>query len=279
MHQAETVTLHKSTIPPLPHLSPLHSPSPLVAIERAPMRAALGIASPDPLPFQGLDRWNAYELSWLDERGRPVVAIARMDVPCDSPRIIESKSLKLYLHSLAQMRFASCEQVVKLIQEDMSHQAGTMVTVDVQDLDTLRAEGLAALPGVRLDDQQVRVEHYQTNPDLLTTTDAEVRETLFSHLFRCLCPVTGQPDWGSILIEYQGPRIDHAGILLYLISYRQERGFHEQMVERIFVDILRRCTPYAIKVAAWFQRRGGIDINPIRATDGGLWMQRRLARQ
>ena len=240
-----------------------YDPSLLFPIARAQGRADLGIAD-DALPFTGHDRWHAYELSWLDARGKPVVATATFTVPCTSPRLVESKSLKLYLNSLNAHRFASPSDALQAIARDLSGTAGAPVHVQ-PGLPPFDAGGDAA----DIDAQDVQIERYGP-PDatLLHAGGDAVEEALASHLLKSNCPVTGQPDWASVRIAYRGARIDRASLLRYLVSFRDHAEFHEQCVERIFGDVLARCAPQALSVEARYTRRGGLDINPWRATPG-----------
>lgn len=241
-----------------------YDPSLLFPIPRRQARAEIGIAD-DALPFGGHDRWHAYELSWLDARGKPRVATATFTVPCDSPNLIESKSLKLFLNSLNATRFNSDAAVLECIRTDLSARAGADVEV-VFGLPPM-ATGHA---GESLDDLDVEIDHYgPPRPQgLLIDPEAIVEETLVSALLKSNCPVTGQPDWADVTIAYRGPRLDRAGLLRYLVSFRDHAGFHEQCVEQIFVDLLARCAPQQLSVEARYTRRGGLDINPWRATPG-----------
>jgi len=236
----------------------------LFPIARSLGRDALGIAD-DALPFIGFDRWHAYELSWLDARGKPRVATATFEVPADSPSLVESKSLKLYLNSFNASRFDSDGAVRDAIARDLSHIAGAQVSV---------AFGLPTISDatstIDLDAQDIAIESYGPPDASLLVFDAndEAEETLSSALLKSNCPVTGQPDWASVRIAYRGPRIDRAGLLRYLVSFRDHAEFHEQCVERIFVDLRARCRPRELSVEARYTRRGGLDINPWRATRG-----------
>ena len=241
----------------------------LFPIARSLGRDALGIRA-DALPFAGLpfigmDRWHAYELSWLDARGKPRVATATFEVPADSPNLVESKSLKLYLNSFNASRFDSDDAVRDAIARDLSNAAGASVAV---------AFGLPAIAdaasAIDLDAQDIAIESYGPPDASLLAFDPndEAEETLSSALLKSNCPVTGQPDWASVRIAYRGPRIARAGLLRYLVSFRDHAEFHEQCVERIFVDVLARCRPRALSVDARYTRRGGLDINPWRATPG-----------
>lgn len=243
-----------------------YSPALLCPIPRSPSRQELGLDL-DSLPFAGVDIWNAYELSWLDTRGKPEVAMARFQVPFDSPSIIESKSFKLYLNSLNQSRFDNRQQLADTLQKDLSSVAGAAVRVDIISLDDALSEGLDHLSGECLDSLSITVDDYLPNPGLLKTGGGEeVSEQLYSHLLRSSCPVTGQPDWGSMIIGYRGAAIDREGLLKYIISYRENNEFHEQCVERMFVDIMKQCQPSQLTVYARYLRRGGLDINPYRST-------------
>lgn len=242
-------------------------PDLLFPIARAVARSAIGV--PSPLPFIGSDLWNAYELSWLGARGKPEVAIATLAVPADSPALIESKSLKLYLNGLNGERFADVTALTATIATDLSAAAGAAVAVSLVPRADLAGLALAELAGECLDDLDLAIDHYgPPRPEFLVTAATIVEETLVSHLLKSNCPVTGQPDWASVQIRYRGPRLDRAGLLRYLVSYREHAGFHEQCVEQIFMDLTRRCAPEALSVYARYTRRGGLDINPWRATPG-----------
>jgi 7-cyano-7-deazaguanine reductase len=255
-----------------------YMPSLLQGIPRASMREPLGWD--DEVPFRGVDVWNAYELSWLNRRGRPEVAWARITVPAGTPRIVESKSLKLYLGSFAQTQFASRAEVERTLEGDLKLACRAPVMVDVMALDQLESDGVTPLAGTSLDTQDIDVDTYEVTPDLLATKgDVVVRETLFTHLLRTRCPVTGQPDWGSLWIKYAGVPIDHAGLLRYLISFRNHQGFHEETVERIWRDIHRVCAPDTLTVHAYYLRRGGLEINPYRSDKDAEPPRGRLARQ
>ncbi|HHX82129.1 MAG TPA: NADPH-dependent 7-cyano-7-deazaguanine reductase QueF [Pseudomonadaceae bacterium] len=248
----------------------VYDPSVLVSLPRAANRQALDLKG-EALPFVGADDWNAYELSWLNERGLPQVARGRFVVPCSSEYLIESKSLKLYLNSLNQHRFVDSAALCETLGADLSAAAGAHVQVVVQPFTGMR-EVLEAPEGLCLDRQDIACEHFEPVPGLLALADADegfealVDEVLYTDLFRSLCPVTGQPDWASVVICYQGPAIDHAALLRYLVSFREHRDFHENCVERIFCDISRSCRPQGLSVEANFLRRGGLDINPVRSS-------------
>jgi 7-cyano-7-deazaguanine reductase len=240
-----------------------YDPGLLFPMPRAPQRAALGLGQT--LPFSGADLWTAYELSWLDARGKPAVAIASLRVPAESPAIVESKSLKLYLNSFSQTAFAAVAAVEGALAADLGRAFGAQVGVTLAGPGEFARQRLAELDGESIDDLAIDVQDYAPRPDLLAAGGAMVDESLASQLFKSNCPVTGQPDWGSVQVRYRGPRIDRAGLLGYLVSYRQHAGFHEHCVERIFVDIRARCRPERLTVYARFTRRGGVDINPFRS--------------
>ena len=246
-----------------------YAPELLFPIERQLKRDELGIAA-GALPFVGEDLWNAYELSWLDARGKPVVALGEFRVPATSPRLIESKSFKLYLNAFNQQRMASVDEVQSRIAADLSAAAGAEVGVVLMPLAT-RPQRRSAYPqGDCLDALDIAIDTYQPAPELLHATGAEVEETLYSHLLKSNCLVTGQPDWGMLVVRYRGPAIDRESLLRYVVSFRAHNEFHEQCVERVFCDIMARCRPHELAVWARYTRRGGLDINPFRASHAGL---------
>jgi 7-cyano-7-deazaguanine reductase len=240
-----------------------YDPGLLFPMERAPQRAALGLG--DAPPFSGADLWTAYELSWLDPRGKPELAIGLFSVPAGSACIVESKSLKLYLNSFSQTPFESVAAVEQTIAADLGRAFGAAVGVELVRARQFAQLRLAELEGESIDDLAVEVRDYTPRTELLAAAGAAVEESLVSHLFKSNCPVTGQPDWGSVQVRYRGPRINRAGLLRYLVSFRQHAGFHEHCVERIFVDVRARCGTERLTVYARFTRRGGIDINPFRS--------------
>ena len=244
----------------------------LFPIARRLKRDEIGLSAT--LPFFGADLWTAYELSWLNARGKPQVAIVRITVPAESTHIVESKSVKLYLNSFNNTVFAEAAEVQARLREDLSAaiwQGGNvMSSVGVQlvlppDFDK---EPVHELDGLNLDRLDLECTHYQPAPELLNAqfNEAPVTETLTSQLLKSNCLVTGQPDWGSVRISYTGPQIDQAGLLQYIVSFRNHNEFHEQCVERIFMDIWRRCKPSKLEVYARYTRRGGVDINPWRTS-------------
>jgi 7-cyano-7-deazaguanine reductase len=220
-----------------------------------------------PLPFYGYDLWTAYELSWLNTQGKPVVAIGDICIPCESPYLIESKSLKLYFNSLNNSRFDSINTVERLIASDLSATVGGLAEVRLYSVETAVSPAANQRVGLCLDDLDVECNEYTVNPNLLQVHEERVDETrLYSHLLKSNCLVTGQPDWGSVCITYSGRRIDEASLLQYLVSFRNHNEFHEQCVERIFMDITTHCCPDTLTVYARYTRRGGVDINPIRSS-------------
>ena len=250
----------------------------LFPIPRAPKRAEIGIAGAP--PFLGADMWSAFELSWLNLRGKPQVALAHFTVPCETPNIIESKSFKLYLNSFNNTRFADIEAVRDRLRRDLSEavwrpatpQADASVPpsigVRILPSDLFDREPVHELDGLSLDRLDVACDRYTPAPDLLKVEagEAPVSEVLVSNLLKSNCLVTGQPDWGSVQISYNGTPIDQESLLQYLVSYRNHNEFHEQCVERIFMEIWTRCKPIRLTVYARYTRRGGLDINPFRSS-------------
>lgn len=298
----------------------------LFPMPRMDARRTLGLAgllgeatTASVLPFQGFDLWNAYELSWLNAKGLPKVALLRLKVPCTSPNIIESKSLKLYLNSFNQTRFETVHHVFDLLRKDLARASGAELELELVGPDQFANETIAEFVGVDLDKLDVEIDCYQPDAAILKLKDemlnaagaaegagafdtvqvsaimrssielagtnaagnvldvvaksgqsnsarTSISETVFSRLLKSNCPVTDQPDWACIQIQYTGPAIDHASLLKYIVSYRMHNGFHEHCVEKIFVDILKQCAPTSLSVYARYTRRGGLDINPWRAT-------------
>ena len=259
-----------------------YDPALLFAIPRAPNRVALGLAAATALPFHGVDIWNAYEMSWLDARGKPEVALAEFRIPATSPNLIESKSFKLYLNSFNQQPMQGIDDVRARLSRDIGAASGGEVAVALTPLRQFEHGARVELEGESIDDIALDIDDYgppnRAYLKLAAGTSA-VEETLVSNLLKSNCPVTGQPDWASIQISYAGPRIDRAGLLRYLVSYRNHAGFHEQCVERIFVDLMQACAPSALGVYARYTRRGGLDINPWRASHPGTVSNVRGARQ
>ena len=257
-----------------------YTPSLLFPIPRAAKWAELGLSA-DTLPYQGVDFWNCFELSWLLPSGKPVVAIGEFSIPADSPNIIESKSFKLYLNSLNQTPFASAAELTVVLEKDLSAAAGKPVGVRIRSLDDVQADGVAKLPGVCIDDLDISVSQYEhPQPELLRCDPERImEESVYSHLLKSNCPVTSQPDWGTVVVSYKGAALDHASLLAYLVSFRQHSDFHEQCVERIFLDLQRLLKPQSLTVYARYVRRGGLDINPYRSTEALDVSNVRLVRQ
>ncbi len=251
---------------PLGHATPYpdrYEPGVLFSVPRGPQRKILGLT--DALPFEGADFWTAYEVAWLDVRGKPQTAVMHLSVPARSTAMVESKSLKLYLGSYAQEPVASPAQLRTRVETDVAATCGAPVRVTLTPADQVQSWRAEDLPGQSIDQVEVTIDTYEPDPGLLSCTDPIVDESLRSALFRSTCPVTGQPDYADVLVRYRGPRIDHPGLLRYLVSYRKHEAFHEACIERIFVDIERQCRPRRLTVYARFLRRGGIDINPYRS--------------
>jgi 7-cyano-7-deazaguanine reductase len=263
-----------------------YDPTLLFPIARAVKREEIGLT--DKLPFMGADLWTAFELSWLNLRGKPQVALAHITVPCETRNIVESKSFKLYLNSFNNSRFADTAAVQALIRQDLSeavwrgsNQSGS-VGVKIILPEMFDREPLHEFDGLSLDRLDIECTHNQPAPELLkaATHEGPVAEVLVSNLLKSNCLVTGQPDWASVQISYSGPQIDQEGLLQYLVSFRNHNEFHEQCVERIFTDIWRQCRPSKLSVYARYTRRGGLDINPFRTSHPGpLPANTRHARQ
>ena len=289
-----------------PHQSPLGQPSAyadtydaslLFPLPRAPKREEIGLASTgtEAMPFFGADMWTAYELSWLNLRGKPQVALAHFTVPCETRNIIESKSFKLYLNSFNNSKFASVQDVKERLREDLTQAlwrgddhfavpppAPPTIGLSITDATLFDREPIHELDGLSLDRLDMDFTRYNPVPELLTAAFDEqpVSEVLTSNLLKSNCLVTGQPDWGSLQISYSGPQIEQGGLLQYIVSFRNHNEFHEQCVERIFMDIWSRCKPVKLAVYARYTRRGGLDINPFRTSyPQALPKNIRMARQ
>lgn len=236
----------------------------LFPIARTESRDKLGLSAD--VPFRGMDRWTAYEVSWLDSSGKPQVRVAEFIVPSDSPNIIESKSFKLFLNSFNQTTFDDERKVKSTLSVDLSEAAGAPVSVHLSSLHYAKAYTVNEPIGLYLDEIEIDVKHYQPTPECLTVSKTErVNEVVYSHLLKTNCPVTDQPDWATVFIEYAGLAIDHARLLEYIISFREHQDFHENSVERLFCDLQRFCQPESLAVYARYTRRGGLDINPLRS--------------
>lgn len=242
-----------------------HDSKLLFPIPRQYQRETLKL--PNTLSFYGNDIWNAYELSWLNPKGKPVVAMAEFSIPCQSPNIVESKSFKLYLNSLNGSMFESVSAVENTLQRDLGKALGCGLGIQLSVLSHVKPYTIKGLTGKCLDDLDITANCYTVDPSLLSTGDKSVSENVYSNLLKSNCLATGQPDWASVQIQYSGKQIDHEGLLKYIISFRDHNEFSEHCVERIFTDILRVCKPKSLTVAAYYTRRGGLDINPWRSTD------------
>lgn len=244
---------------------PFYNPDKLFPIPRQVKRDEIGV--PKDLPFIGFDLWNHYEVSWLNEKGKPVIALAEIIYSCDTPNIIESKSMKLYFNSFNNSKFNNANLVKTTIENDIAERVGGAVSVNIltfplKNNDTLNS----GFDGICIDDLDIECSSYMTDTSFLTIEDEAVEEALYSNLLKSNCLVTNQPDWGSVLITYKGKKINREGLLRYLVSFRNHNEFHEQCIERIFMDIIRICQPQALTVYGRYTRRGGLDINPYRST-------------
>lgn len=254
-----------------------YNPGHLFPVKREEGRMALGITGK--LPFSGTDIWNAYEISWLNPKGKPCVAIGEFRFPCTTENIIESKSLKLYLNSFNLTRFESAGAAADVMAADLGRVAGGRVSVSLfmpEDFDDI---AIHAPEGTCIDDEDIEADSYEADPGLLSTGEKRVCEKLHSNLLRTNCPVTGQPDWATVMIEYAGRAIDRKGLLAYIVSFREHTGFHENCVESIYTQIMEKCGPEQLTVYARFTRRGGIDINPFRSHSDFKPLNMRLSRQ
>ncbi|WP_024872480.1 NADPH-dependent 7-cyano-7-deazaguanine reductase QueF [Tolumonas lignilytica] len=256
-----------------------YCPELLQPVPRQLNRDALNLANI--LPFHGEDLWTLYELSWLNNKGKPVVAIGEVRIDAGSVNLIESKSFKLYLNSFNQTRFADLTTVRHTLEQDLSQCAQGTVKVTLYPLSEA-AHHIHTFPGECIDDLDIVIDDYHFSSDWLEQagdSNTLVEETLHSHLLKSNCLVTGQPDWGSVVIHYRGPQINREKMLRYLISFRQHNEFHEQCVERIFVDLQHHCQPEKLTVYARYTRRGGLDINPFRSNWEPAPANMRLIRQ
>lgn len=243
-----------------------YNPNLLQPVPRSLNRDDLNLS--DPLPFYGHDLWTGYEVSWLNAKGKPVVAIAEFVVPATSTNLIESKSFKLYLNSFNQTKFTSWTDVQEAMEKDLTDCADETVDVRLLSVEQEAPFQVTPLDGVNIDDLDIEIDNYDFNNQLLKLDKSgnTVTEQLNSHLLKSNCLITSQPDWASIVISYTGLQIDHESLLRYLISFRMHNEFHEQCVERIFTDIITLANPSELTVYARYTRRGGLDINPVRTT-------------
>lgn len=256
----------------IPHNTPLgqatvyiqtYTPELLFPVPRSMAREKTGIS--DPLPFHGMDIWNGYELSWLNQKGKPEIALAQFMIPCSSKVIVESKSFKLYLNSFNQTKFESMGVVEETIRRDLSKVIEADVFVKLYSGSHFNDTSIVGLSGICLDEIDIEFTDYEVNPEFLKMGGKMVQEVVYSDLFKSNCLATKQPDWGSIWIHYVGPQIDREGLLRYLVSYRNHSGFAEHCVEQVFYDLMRECKPEKLSVYGRYTRRGGLDINPFRS--------------
>lgn len=242
-----------------------YNPDKLFPILRKKQREEIEV--PEKLPFFGYDLWNHYEVSWLNEKGKPIVALAEIVYGCETPFLIESKSMKLYFNSFNNTKFENEKALTNLIKKDLEERIGGSVSVKINTLSALIDEKYSVgLEGECLDSLDITCTAYQIEPALLSSEEELVEETLFSNLLKSNCLITHQPDWASIQITYQGKKINKEGLLRYLISFRNHNEFHEQCIERIFMDIMKYCQPKELTIYGRYTRRGGLDINPYRST-------------
>lgn len=252
----------------------------LQAVPRQLNRSAIGLSEMSALPFQGQDYWNGYELSWLNARGMPQVAVGEFVIPASSPNLVESKSFKLYLNSFNNCQWPNWDAVKDQLQKDLSACAGASVQVNLLTVQQAQHQAFTDLPGECLDDQDIAITEYNYNAGLLAHHDEhEVTETLHSHLLKSNCLITNQPDWGSVMIRYRGKTVDRAALLRYIVSFRHHNEFHEQCVERLFVDLKTQLDIKQLTVYARYTRRGGLDINPFRSDFEAAPAPGRLSRQ
>lgn len=259
---------------------PHYNPDKLFPIPRKGKRDEIGV--PDTLPFFGFDLWNHYEVSWLNEKGKPVVALAEISYGCETPCIIESKSMKLYFNSFNNTNFKDERTVEAIVKKDLEERVGGAVSVKILPLGNLSDDKFfAGFNGECLDNLDVECSFYEVDPSLLTLEEESAEEILFSNLLKSNCLVTNQPDWGSVQISYKGKKINREGLLKYIVSFRNHNEFHEQCIERIFMDILNYCKPDELTVYGRYTRRGGLDINPYRSTKNASKniLNTRLCRQ
>ena len=251
-----------------------YDPSLLFPIPRTDNRLKLGLKEGQSLPFVGVDIWNAFELSWLNTKGKPQIALAEFQIPADSQNMIESKSFKLYLNSLNNTRFESEDTVRERLNADLSAVAGSKISTRINPTEAIAKKGIQEMSGVLMDRLDIEIDpKLPADPNLLAVNESfgPIEQCLVSHLLKSNCPVTGQPDWASIQIRYQGRPILEESLLRYLIGFRQLGEFHEHCVETIFCDIKRQCKPEKLSVYARYTRRGGLDINPFRTDHNSAW--------
>ena len=248
-----------------------YNPDKLLPIARFEQRKELGITTAR--PFYGHDIWNHYEVSWLNEKGKPIVALAEIIYPCNSPNLIESKSMKLYFNSFNNSTFANLEAVQTRVTQDIEEKINAKVNAKIIPISKFQPERINGFDGICIDDLDINCTTYTIDPSFLTAENESANEILYSNLLKSNCLVTNQPDWGSVQISYSGKKINHAGLLRYLISFRNHNEFAEHCIERIFMDIMRSCNPDELTVYGRYTRRGGLDINPFRSTNPNVMLK------
>ena len=264
VHPQNKIVPEQSELGKKTEYDPHYYPDKLFPIPRKGKRDEIGV--PDELPFLGFDLWNHYEVSWLNEKGKPVVAIAEIVYDCDSPNIIESKSMKLYFNSFNNTQFKDAAAVQAIVKKDLEARVGAAVIINIATFPLAQAMLYPGFDGVCIDELDIECSAYRVEPAFLSIENTVVEEILYSDLLKSNCLVTNQPDWGSVQISYKGKKINHAGLLRYIVSFRNHNEFHEQCIERIFMDIMRHCQPEELAVYGRYTRRGGLDINPYRST-------------
>ena len=265
MSKAKQLTAKDSPLGKPTQYTGKYSPKLLVPILRRHNRSEIGIA--EQLPFYGVDVWNLYEISYLNQKGKPIAGVAQVIFPCESAHLIESKSFKLYLNSFNQTKFDSKEVVQQIIEKDLSEKSGKNVEVMLFTIAEFPNQTIGTFASHCIDDLDIDIDTYHHEPKFLSTEQKIIEEKLHSNLLKSNCLITGQPDWGSVEINYSGKKINHEGLLRYIVSFRTHNEFHEPCVERMFMDIMRYCKPDKLTVEAHYTRRGGLDICPIRSTE------------
>lgn len=279
-HSKLITTPNQSDLGKKTEYDPQYNPDKLFAIPRKLNRDQIKV--PEELPFFGFDLWNHYEVSWLNQKGKPMAAIAEIMYACESPNIIESKSMKLYFNSFNNTKMQDIEMLRSIIQKDLESRIGSCVSIKLTPLMQVANERYyRGMDGHCIDGIDIECADYTVNPSYLCTDVETVEETLFSDLLKSNCLVTNLPDWGSVQITYHGQKINHEGLLRYIVSFRNCNDFSEQCIERIFIDIMQYCKPDKLMVYGRFTRRGGLDINPFRSTEVVVHaeLNKRLCRQ
>lgn len=269
--------LHQSPLGQKTEYVQSYSPEQLFPIPRSMARDKINLSHL--LPFKGVDIWTGYELSWLNLKGKPEIATATFTLPCTTPYIVESKSFKLYLNSFNQSKFSSIEEVQETIKKDLSEATQGGVDVQLFPISNRIFEHMEDFKGICVDHLDIEIDEYEVNKELLKADGPIVTETLYSNLLKSNCLATGQPDWGSLLVRYQGKKINHENFLKYVVSFRNHSGFAEHCVEQIYNDILTLCQPTLLTVYARYTRRGGLDINPFRSNFEEAPLNKRQLRQ